>query len=526
MLCPRSVAHASPPVDSVYFRLPFDYEQWRRDHPRPVGKRLADLNRGEPRTVRTILFSPNDRPFRTGLVDSIKTAIKQSQAFFGEQMEAHGYGYMTFRFETDAQGEPLVHRVDGQHPESHYDWGEVSVAQHGYPHTREIEQVFDLEENIYVIYRDFSKDTGSATGYRLTKKRGEADLPPWGANWATLSHELAHAFGLDHDFRDGAYITSYGGPSQFPDAEGPDRISACAAEFLSVHPYFNVVVSFSVIVGGGTLASATDADPCTVVSSTSSVTATTDANGRAATRLTLGSDPRLNMVAATVEGLALVTFTATAAEQATPHRLTKACGDGQEGTAGALLAAPLVVLVVNEDGAAIAGVVVSFSVTAGGGTLSSVTATTDANGRAATRLTLGSDPRLNTVEATVAELDRVVTFTATGQEPPVSLLDLFGGGKLVALPDRPQLAQNAPNPFNSQTVLSYFLPAPGLAHLAVFTLTGQRVTILQQGPQRAGYHRLHWDGRDEAGRPVASGLYLYRLVPDEAVLTRKLLLLR
>ena len=94
------------------------------------------------------------------------------------------------------------------------------------------------------------------------------------------------------------------------------------------------------------------------------------------------------------------------------------------------------------------------------------------------------------------------------------------------LPDGPQLAQNAPNPFNSQTILSYFLHAPGPARLEVFSLTGQRVAVLQQGPQQAGHHRLHWDARDDAGRSVASGMYLYRLVTDEAVLTRKLMLLR
>ena len=57
-------------------------------------------------------------------------------------------------------------------------------------------------------------------------------------------------------------------------------------------------------------------------------------------------------------------------------------------------------------------------------------------------------------------------------------------------------------------------------------MTGQRVAILRQGPQQAGYHRLRWNGRDDAGRPVASGMYLYRLVTDESVLTRKLMLLR
>ena len=174
-----------------------------------------------------------------------------------------------------------------------------------------------------------------------------------------------------------------------------------------------------------------------------------------------------------------------------------------------------------------AGVIVSFAVTAGGGTLSSATATTDANGRAATRLTIGSDPGTNMVSATVEGLS-LVTFTATGQEDPLaSFFDTFlGGGKRVALPDRTQLLQNAPNPFNSQTVLSYFLLEPGPVRLEVFALSGQRVAVLHQGPQQAGYHRLHWDGRDDAGHSVASGAYLYRLVTSEDILTRKLILLR
>ena len=292
-------------------------------------------------------------------------------------------------------------------------------------------------------------------------------------------------------------------------------------------PLAGVDVTFSVAAGGGMLSSTTDASPCTITSSTSSTTATTDANGQAATRLTLGSDAGTNTVSATVEGLEPETFTATAAEQAMPHSLTKVCGDDQEGTAGALLAEPLVVSVVDEDGAAMAGVVVSFAVTAGGGTLSSATATTNANGRARTWLTLGSEPGTNTVSATVAGLESV-TFTATGEKSALaSLFDTFlGAGKRASRPDRTQLLQNAPNPFNSQTILSYFLHASGPARVEVFALSGQRVAVLQQGPQQAGYHRLHWDGRDDAGRLVASGAYLYRLVTDDAVLTRKLILLR
>ncbi len=74
-----------------------------------------------------------------------------------------------------------------------------------------------------------------------------------------------------------------------------------------------------------------------------------------------------------------------------PHSLTKVSGDGQKGTAGVALAEPLVASVLDEDGSPLAGVVVTFSVSGGGGTLSSTTATTNANGRARSTLTLGPD---------------------------------------------------------------------------------------------------------------------------------------
>ena len=111
-----------------------------------------------------------------------------------------------------------------------------------------------------------------------------------------------------------------------------------------------------------------------------------------------------------------------------------------------------------------------------------------------------------------------------GQSTRAKLLAL--AVELIGLPHGPQLQQNAPNPFNSQTIFSYFLPEPGLARLEVFALTGQRVAVLHQAHHSAGIHRLHWDGHDHQGRPLASGIYLYRLVTAEGVLTRKLVLLR
>ena len=98
--------------------------------------------------------------------------------------------------------------------------------------------------------------------------------------------------------------------------------------------------------------------------------------------------------------------------------------------------------------------------------------------------------------------------------------------EMLGLPTGPQLQQNAPNPFNSETLISWFLLKPGPARVEVFALNGQRLAVLHQGRQQAGRHRVHWDGRDHEGRPLASGVYLYRLVTGEGMLTRKLTLLR
>jgi len=97
-----------------------------------------------------------------------------------------------------------------------------------------------------------------------------------------------------------------------------------------------------------------------------------------------------------------------------------------------------------------------------------------------------------------------------------------------ALPLSILLDQNFPNPFNSHTIIRFELPKRTDIELAVFNLTGQRVTTLAEGERRAGTYTVHWDGRGDDGRDLASGVYLYRLRTDRETLieTRKLLLLR
>jgi len=88
------------------------------------------------------------------------------------------------------------------------------------------------------------------------------------------------------------------------------------------------------------------------------------------------------------------------------------------------------------------------------------------------------------------------------------------------------LAQNYPNPFNSSTVIRFALPSSGPVELAVYNMAGQRVARLIDGSREAGVYTVGWDGRDDGGRALASGLYLYRLRGSSHMAARKLLLLR
>ena len=89
------------------------------------------------------------------------------------------------------------------------------------------------------------------------------------------------------------------------------------------------------------------------------------------------------------------------------------------------------------------------------------------------------------------------------------------------------LAQNYPNPFNSSTVIGFDLPHSDEIELSVHNLMGQKVAELIDGLRAAGAYALHWDGRDDGGRELASGVYVYRLqAGNELVETRKMALVR
>ena len=194
-----------------------------------------NLNVGEPRTVQLIYFLPNDQTFRPDVVQKMKGRMREVQAFYAQQMQAHGYTGQAFNVESLARGDLVVHRVAGQHSSSYYEkdrtLGEAVIQElEGGP--------LDPRLNIKLIYIGIDgllQATGEpvgGVGEQYSKNGGYA-LITKELSFYLVAHELGHAFGLQHDFRSGGNIM----------AGGTDHLSACQAEFLATHPYFNSEIS-------------------------------------------------------------------------------------------------------------------------------------------------------------------------------------------------------------------------------------------------------------------------------------------
>jgi hypothetical protein len=94
------------------------------------------------------------------------------------------------------------------------------------------------------------------------------------------------------------------------------------------------------------------------------------------------------------------------------------------------------------------------------------------------------------------------------------------------IPTPTALLQNYPNPFNPSTTIKYSLAEDTFVRLEIFNLKGQRVGSLVDGSRAKGTHTAVWDGRDDNGRSVASGVYFYRLTTAKHRIERRMLLLK
>ena len=208
---------------------------------RRYARTLANLDVGEPYTVRVILFHPSDHQARSDIDTVLDSLVKQVQQFYADEMERHGFGRKTFRLETDVHDKIIVHRVEGKFTNAHYSEDTIDRS------AGEVSEQFDTSKNINLVWIDLDDPVLS-----LSQVGGRGGGNPFGGTawlpasnfdkappflyvraFTAIAHELGHAFGLPHDYRDDRYMMSYG------DEVLRDQLSQCAAGWLDAHRYFN-----------------------------------------------------------------------------------------------------------------------------------------------------------------------------------------------------------------------------------------------------------------------------------------------
>ncbi|MEW6412731.1 MAG: M28 family peptidase [Candidatus Zixiibacteriota bacterium] len=142
---------------------------------------------------------------------------------------------------------------------------------------------------------------------------------------------------------------------------------------------------------------------------------------------------------------------------------------------------------------------------------------------------LGEDYRYVFFDIPLSAFDRTTAITVLRQ----AIADVTGGSTSVedftdlnVIPSSYALSQNYPNPFNPTTRISYSVPRRAHVTLEVYNILGQKVTTLVDESKAAGNYTISWDGSDERGGKVATGIYFYKLQAGDFIDSKKMLLLK
>ena len=542
---------------------------------------LALASQAAQPKVGIIYFLPSDRTAQSNIDSKIDTLIKATQTAYSNEMNADGYGAKTFTFEKDDSGNAVVHHVTGDHTDSHYltadgwdVWDEITTA--GYAPS----------QNIYIAFLDFSSEKvgggwcgtggdwldGSLGG--VVNMAVASDCFDGNHGTAILVHELGHAFGLRHDYRNHADYNI--------DLVGNDPMvtSACATKWLDGHPYFN---NYTTSPTGST--TITMSDPSISGSDVSVTFTITDTDNLYQAHFfetiteSYGFDDLSLLDCQSLSGSsAIATFTTSALTSDTDSvsiRVMDALGRSTEKKFSVDLSALPSTVVGGETG--------DDGTDEGTSETSSGSVNTD-NGLAED---VNKDGIVN-----IRDLVEIASnFGQTGRNPAdvngdgvVNIMDLglvagaFGTDTaapsklshnlqiaptradvqkwlrearqvnltdpsvqrgifvleqlLVALtPKESALLPNYPNPFNPETWIPYELAMDTHVRITIYNTQGVMVRSLSLGHQSAGYYTgrdraAYWDGRNALGEQVASGLYFYQLETDEMSSLRKMVILK
>ena len=415
--------------------------------------------------------------------------------------------------------------------------------------TEEIEERFNLSTNLYLISIETGSEMidvqwcgqggvhGIGGGKALIPASGNCFVGDYGISNA--AHELGHAFGLEHDFRSDAYMMSYG--------SAPDRLSYCAAEWLDVHRYFN------------TTQTAFD-EPTTVEMLTPLALPSNtirfrfevnDVDGLHQAQLIVpvaATDPadgtKLHSCKALNGAINLIRFTTTGlrpgATREVKLKVIDVYGNFTDETYS--IGVNTVARVdVNRDGVADVEDLVLVASHFGKRAVRRAHSNPDVNNDGF----VDREDLLLVADALEAEENLPAAPTLATANLQQWILEAkqynrrdeaFQRGIAVLaqfltplIPIQTALLPNYPNPFNPETWIPYRLAAPADVTASIYSVEGQLVRTLELGHQPVGVYEsrsraAYWDGRNEFGEPVASGVYFYTLTTGNFTATRKMLI--
>lgn len=427
-----------------------------------------------PDMVRILYFLPSDRSIQPGIWTKVNTLLRNVQRFYANQMEINGFGRKTFTFETDESGGMLVYRIDGQFRDRYYHTNTAHKI-----HT-EISSQFDMGRHVYLIVADISSESiggknkcgiGGGDWYKnenlIRGKGGYSVIPASGpcfeGAYGTIvaAHELGHAFGLEHDFRNDAYVMSYG--------VAPHRLSKCAASWLDTHRFFNTnQTAFN--------------EPTSIQMLTPSA------------YLPNARNFTLQFEVSDADGIhqAQLLVPVTPLDPAPGVKL-HSCKNLH--TQRSTLRFRVPTLTARQINNVVLQVIDVY----------------------------GNITRQDyTLKANAALLSQNhVDVNRDGIAAPEQLL------ATIAIPTETRIFANYPNPFNPETWIPYQLSDPAEVTLHISSVDGTLVRTLALGHRAAGTyhsksHAAYWDGRNEHGERVASGVYFYTLSAGDFTATRKM----
>ena len=500
-------------------------------------------------SVRVVYFQPSDRAWQPGIDANLRELVTDVQQFYAEQMEAHGHGEKTVTFATDENGNVSVRHFTGEFTDAYYQAQTYDKVQ------KELSDYFYQSKHVYLVAIDISSEVinddgtcGVGGGRWWNRFEGEAwhrDLgglaviPASGAcfNVGVTAHELGHAMGLDHDFRDDTYLMAYGSQqrlsreaaawldaSRLFNPSQPDLGQPAAIEVLSNRA---AQLRFQLTDGDGLhqaqlLIPTTPEDPA----QGTKLYRSQALNGKESLAVAFSAVP---VVAGQEVTLQVIDVHGNIAKQTFPIEGGKAAPES-------------IAEDVNEDG------VVNFADLSLAalrlGEAGQNRADVNGDGvvdvadllliAAAIQDAAGAPARHPDVLEifTAAEVQhwlkfaRQLALTEPAYQRGIAALE-----QLLALltPKETVLLANYPNPFNPETWLPYRLAEPAEVTVRIYAANGSLIRTLALGHLPAGIYEsrsraAYWDGRNAQGEPVASGVYFYTLSAGDFTATRKMLI--